>query len=217
MTDEPVYADAAAVAGLAREVEVLRRTVGGIDALSGRVDELAGLVARLAETSAASRPRSTGGAPTWLSGPLEFAEAVTVLAELTAWMTEVYLRYADGAAHLPECWLWHPDAVEELLWLWNAWLVAYRSESATVALAGDWHDRQRPGVVRRIRAVAGTCSLESHQPGGDRHRGAAPVPLAEAVHLIGDWWSGDRASRPPAPDASHIAAAAELRRPRRRG
>lgn len=208
--------EAGALASLAREVEALSRTVKNLAALPIQVEELAQVVAALGRQIAAlPRPRPTGS-PSWLDAPTEFADAVTVLAELTAWMGEVYLRYADAAAQLPECWLWHPDVVEELLWLWRAWVGAYRDQTASVPLAGDWHDRQRPGVVRRIRAVAGTCSLESHQPGGDRHRGAAPVPLADAIHLIGDWWSSARDGVPPAPDSGHLAAAAALRTPRGR-
>ena len=38
------------------------------------------------------------------------------LAELGEWLRVVYLRYPDAASGLPECWLWHPDVVEELLW-----------------------------------------------------------------------------------------------------
>jgi hypothetical protein len=93
---------------------------------------------------------------------------------------------------------------------------AYPAEAASTARAGDWHDRQRPGVVRRIRATAGTCSLEAHQPGGERHRGAEPVPLADAIHLIGEWWATGRQACAPAPDAGHITAAADLRRGRGR-
>jgi hypothetical protein len=29
----------------------------------------------------------------------------------------IFLRYPDGAGALPECWLYHPDVVEELTWL----------------------------------------------------------------------------------------------------
>lgn len=205
-----------ALTGLARELEVLRRAVADVAALPAQVADLAGLMADLGERVAALPRPNVAGASSWLDLPPEFAEAVTVLAELTAWMRAVYLRYADGTAGLPECWLWHPDVVEELLWLWRAWTAAYREQAATVALAADWHDRQRPGVVRRIRMVAGTCSLESHQPGGDRHRSADPVPLAAAIHLIGDWWTTDRDGTPPVPDVGHIAAATELRAPRRR-
>jgi hypothetical protein len=204
----------ARLAALAGEVETLRQVVGDLGALPGQVRDLADVVAALADLTAP--PRSVAvGLPSWLDLDGDFAGTVTVLGELVAWMATVYLRYTD-AAGLPECWLWHPDVVEDLLWLHGAWLQAYRGNSASVAAAGDWHDRQRPGVTRRIKAVAGTCSLEAHQPGGDRHRGADPVPLADAIHLIGEWWSADRTSRAPTPDAGHIAAADALRAGRAR-
>jgi hypothetical protein len=203
------------LAALAAEVEALRRGVRDLGKVPTQLHDLAGVVAALVDRLG---PASTaaGGLPSWLELEGDFADAVGVLGELVAWLQAVYVRYPDAAAGLPECWLWHPDVVEELLWLRGAWLQAYRGEAASVALAGDWHDRLRPGVVRRIRAVAGTCSLEAHQPGGDQHRDAAPVPLAEAIHLLGDWWATDRRSCPPAPDAGHIAAAAALRTPRGR-
>jgi len=213
--NEPTYAQAAAVAGLAREVEGLRRTVERLTALPARVEDLAELVTRLTETVAVAGRRQAGGAPSWLDLPTDRAAAAVLLAELIAWMRVVYLRYTDAAHTLPECWLWHPDVVEELLWLMHAWQIAYRSDGASVALAGDWHDRQRPGVVRRIRATAGTCSLENHQPGAERHTGAA-VPLAEAFELIAAWWAIDRDTRPPTPGPEHLAAAAALRTPRGR-
>jgi len=214
--EQPAYADAAALVGLAQEVEALRRATAGLASLPDQVNALARMVEGLTETTAAAPRRPGGnGAPSWLDAGTEHADTAAVLADLVAWLGQVYLRYADAAASLPECWLWHPDVTEELLWLQHAWHHAYRSDQATVARAGDWHDRQRPGVVRRIRAAAGTCSLESHQPGGDRHGGAAPVPLAEALGLIATWWAYHR-DTPPEPDAAHAAAAAALRAPRGR-
>lgn len=205
-----------ALAALASEVEALRRAVDGLAAVPGQVFDLAGLVAALGESAAtAVAPAGPTGLESWLELAGDFADTVAVLGDLIDWMRTVYLRYTDGAAGLPECWLWHPDVVEELLWLRAAWTEAYAGSRSVVG-AGDWHDRQRPGVVRRIRAVAGTCSLEAHQPRGERHRGAEPVPLAEAIHGIGEWWSTDRDAAAPAPDAAHIAAAAAHRAPRGR-
>ena len=209
------YASAAAVAGLAREVEALRRAIEPLRELPARVDELADLVARLAETTAAagtSRP-APAAAPSWLALPAEVRTAHLVLTELTGWMGGVFLRYPDAAASLPECWLWHPDLVEELLWLMHAWLAAYRDETATVQLAGDWHDRQRPGVVRRIRAVAGTCSLDNHPPRDSRPTGA-PVPLgAAAAELIATWWATARDQPAPEPTDEHLTATLTRRSP----
>src|SRR5690606_33680832 len=189
--NEPNYASASAVAGLAREVEALRKAVEPVTSLSRQLDDVARVVQELAERQAASGA-STEGAPSWLDLPADIGTVRTVLTDLTGWMRDVFLRYADAAQHLPECWLWHPDIVEELLWLMYAWLAAYRDENATVARAGDWHDRYRPGVVRRIKTLAGNCSLENHQPRGNRYGASPAVPLAEAMAPIAEWWATAR-------------------------
>jgi hypothetical protein len=207
---EPTYASASAVAGLAREVEALSRAVEPVKSLPNQVDELARVVQTLAEQTATGM--SAGGAPSWIDLPEDVGAVRSVLEDLTGWMREVFLRYSDAAQQLPECWLWHPDVVEELLWLMHAWLAAYRAEDATVARAGDWHDRYRPGVVKRIKALAGTCSLENHQPRGNRFTEGPIVPLAEAVAPIAYWWATQRAELPPEPAEEHLAAAAAAQR-----
>jgi hypothetical protein len=138
-----------------------------------------------------------------------------ILDELIGWLAAVYLRYADAATGLPECWLWHPDVVEELLWLMHAWLAAYQGPTASVTLVGDWHDRYRPGVVRRIRTSAGTCSLENHTTRDDRprHLGGTAVPLDDAVERIAAWWGAHRDAAAPEPTADEFTAAVRLRRP----
>jgi hypothetical protein len=217
---EPEFASAAAVAGLAREVEGLRRGVDPLRELPGRVDDLARLVAQLADAvKALSARKAATPAPSWLMLPTEAHTARAVLEELTAWMAAVYLRYTDGAGSLPECWCWHPDVVEELLWLMHAWCAAYQGTQASVALAGDWHDRQRPGVVRRIRQAAGTCSLENHitRPGWDHTPTGAPrVPSAAATELIAAWWGAhrDQPAPEPAPSSGPVAVALDRDRSR---
>jgi hypothetical protein len=67
--NEPTYAQAAAVAGLAREVEGLRRTVERLTALPGRVEDLAELVARLTETVAVAGGRPAAPRPGWTCRP----------------------------------------------------------------------------------------------------------------------------------------------------
>ena len=157
-------------AALAREIDALRQSIDKLRGLPGRVDHLAETVRQLADTVNATTT-TAGGVASWLDLPAEVKTAHAVLGELLAWMQVVYLRYPDAAAGLPDCWLWHPDVVEELLWLMQAWLDAYRDDKAAVSLAGDWHDRYRPGVVRRITTSAGRCSLENHQP-----RDGHPLP-----------------------------------------
>ena len=56
-----------------------------------------------------------------------------MLTDLTRWLDDIYLRYADAARTLPECWLWHPEVVEELIWLMHAWLAAYQGDDAVAA------------------------------------------------------------------------------------
>jgi hypothetical protein len=211
------YADARSVAALARDIEALRRSIDTlqIDKLPGlpaRLDELAGLVTQLADTVNASTA-SAGGVASWLDLPTEVDAAYPVLGELLTWMQVVYLRYPDAAAALPDCWLWHPDVIEELLCLMQAWLVAYRDDKAPVSLAGDWHDRYRPGVVRRITSSAGRCSLENHQPRDGQPLPSGPVvPVAGAAEQIATWWATTRTDPPPEPDQWHLATA-NARRP----
>jgi hypothetical protein len=211
-------ASAAAVAGLAREVEGLRKAVRSTGELHTRVDELARLVAALGEQLATQHgPSARPAAPSWLDLPTDFSTARDVLAHLTCWLETVYLRYPDAAAAFPECWAWHPEVIEELLWCRQAWRAAYREDSANAAAAGDWHDRARPGVVRRVKTYAGTCSLEAHQPAeGGRLPGCSPVPLAEALEPIAAWWATRRDQPAPEPTDEQLAAARDAqRRPRR--
>jgi hypothetical protein len=200
------FARTEALSGLAREVETLTRTIETLVPVPGRVDELARLVGQLAEAVAAvsARPSSTA-APSWLLAPGESIEVEHLIGELSAWLHAVFLRYPDGAAVLPECWLYHPDVVEELLWLMYAWCAAYQGKNASVGLAGDWHDRQRPGVVRRLQKSVGACSIETHLTRVDwnqRPAGAAEVPgLAESA-VLAEWWAQRRDD--PAPEPTNV-------------
>lgn len=197
----------AAVAGLARELEVLRRRLGKLDDLSTRVTDLARVVTNLVADVASGTATGAGGAPatSWLALADDEPTARAVLDELTGWMTHVYLCYADARRSLPPCWLWHPDIVEELLWLMQAWTAAYRDDDATVARAADWHDRYRPGVVRRVGELSKNCSLEEHQ--AHRRVPSGGVPAISAVPAIAAWW-GDGLQHcgiPPEPTPEQLA------------
>jgi hypothetical protein len=210
------------VTALARTVQALERRVADLAPVAKRVDELGGMLTRLAQQVTATK--GNGGpsmvAPSWLDlgrepSPSDArADAEDILAMLTGWVAGIYLRYSD--ARLPGCWLWHPDVVEELLWLHAAWIAAYDPD-APVAAVGDWHDRQRPGVAARIKSYAGMCSLESHQPGQDRHAPAPSAPTADAGPAIAAWWATHRDQPAPAPTPEQINAARQRigRGPRR--
>ena len=200
---EGEYARVEALAGLAREVDGLRRGLEAVAGVPTRMDDLARTVAQLADAIAAvpARPGPTV-APSWLAAPADPQVIAGLLEELTSWLYAVFLRYPDGTAALPECWLWHPDVVEELLWLMQAWRAAYEGRGASVQLAGDWHDRQRPGVVRRVRQAAGSCSRENHQTRAGWHNqpgGATAVPSLDAAASIASWWAHGRDEPGPEP------------------
>lgn len=207
--NEPTYATATAVAGLAGEIEGLRRRLDNLDELPSQIQELAELFERLTGQvdQLTSQPKSVG-IPSWLVLPEDHETVETVFAELGMWLTTVFLRYTDAAAALPDCWAWHPDVIEELLWLMHAWRAAYQGKKASAALAGDWHDRYRPGVVRRLKASVGKCSLENHAPGYEPVR----LPLAEQLDSITHWWAHHRQDTAPEPTEAQFATVPSRRR-----
>jgi hypothetical protein len=201
------------VAALAREVHDIHRTVQPLLALPAQIEdvavegrELGKVVAELSETvEALTRRPKAAPAPSWLMLPDDPVVVERVLGELCSWLHAIFLRYPDGAAALPECWMRHPDVVEELLWLMHAWCAAYQGKGASVQLAGDWHDRQRPGVVRRILRAAGSCSTEKHltRPEWDQYPAATPaVPGTDEASLIAAWWGAQRDDPAPEPAAA---------------
>ncbi|MGH3614094.1 MAG: hypothetical protein ACRDRK_16180 [Pseudonocardia sp.] len=131
--------------------------------------------------------------------------AVIMLADLVEWLDRVYLRFPH--TELGACWLWHPHVIEELLWLRCAHADAYGPETGSWLRAGDWHDRQRPGVVRRVREALGKCDLSLHEPG--RPQGHAPVvaPLVAHAAQIAEQWA--TTSTRPEPTPAQLTEAAD--------
>jgi len=202
-----------AVAGLAREVEAIRRALDDT-ATAAELDRLAKVVTDLTEMVGPPANPDDDTVLSWLSAPTDADNTSLALGDLIGWLGTIYLRYADGARGLPECWLWHPDIVEELLWLMQAWADAY-GKSGTIRAAGDWHDRLRPGVVRRITEYAKACSLENHLP--DRATDAPAVPIVDAAEAIAVWWADARDERAPAPTDDQMIEAADAARKTRTG
>lgn len=127
----------------------------------------------------------------WLAGELTTEAAQALLRDLAAWLHWVYLRYPG--TQLPSCWLWHPAVVEELVWLRGAHRAAYEPDEGSWQRVADWHDRQRPGVVERVKRYAGDCELSRHAPDGDRALPAHTAPLATPADLdrIAHTWATD--------------------------
>jgi hypothetical protein len=163
------------------------------------IRQLAGSISQLARTVAGD----DGGPPTHPRSWLQVDDgdaAREILVDLIEWVDAVYLRYPG--AHLPSCWLWHPPVIEELWWLRNLHKEAYRAGWARVA---EWHDRYRPGVVRRVGDAVGDCELSRHTSHGDRRGRGVAAPLAgHAEHIAAAWTS---TGLPPAPTLAQLAEA----------
>jgi hypothetical protein len=211
MTDRPTTqpGDDPRVVSLSREVERATREAAAalsrvgdlgreLDAQRELLRELAGSLASLARSVAGTESPEDGSSRAWLQVS-DGETAREVLADLVGWLDEVYLRYPD--ASLPSCWAWHPNAIEELWWLRNAHRDAYSGKAASWAKAGDWHDRQRPGVVKRLDALVG-CALEDHKPDGLHAARAIAAPLAGHLELIADAWT--TTGLPPAPTDAQV-------------
>jgi hypothetical protein len=187
-------------------------------ALAANIEAVRRLVTELArDVEAGAKPKGKkgdGAGPlSWLDMAGTNRDPAQVLIEVADFLEAVYLRYTDGAKSFPDCWLWHPDVVEELVWLMDAWR-ASRDPEAPAHLVGDWHDRMRPGVVKRIRDYAGQCSLEHHKPGGKVHGPALRAPHRDAIPEISTWWATHRRGPGPAPTDAQLAEADKTARRR---
>jgi hypothetical protein len=188
----------------------LGRQVERTDTRVGELEELIASLAADVTTLVARRKAGEGEVPvSWLAlggGSTEAARAV--LRDLVAWLGDVYLRYSD--ATLPSCWLWHPDVVEELLWLHGCHRAAYDPEQGSWQRVADWHDRLRPGVVKRLTDPSTAhCELSRHAPDGDRANPARAVPLATSAdldHLAKAWTTDPDTPAEPTPEQLNRSA-----------
>ncbi|MGH8918118.1 MAG: hypothetical protein ACRD0H_07245, partial [Actinomycetes bacterium] len=182
---------------------VLERTGRRVTTLEDNVRRLADDVTRLTGVVAArpaapvansSKAGSDGNRPaapaSWLLAAGSDSDHLPIaLADLIDWLDLVYLRFPD--ALLTGCWLWHPSVIEELWWLRGAHFDAYDAENGSWLRVGDWHDRQRPGVARRVRETLGKCDLSLHTA-QHQDRGVAtepaPAPLARHAAFVAAEW-----------------------------
>lgn len=209
------------VIALARAVDRAVRRVEALDAMVAEQAADITILTRALDTrsnlpgSGAGDARDEPGVRSWLLAD-DPAQAAADMADLAVWMDAVYLRYRDAA--VPSCWLWHPEVVEELWWLRQAHADAFHPDRGSWLRAGDWHDRQRPGVVRRIIRAVGSCELALHvtdptHPGrltgtSSHVTPPAPAPLISAVAQVAACWALDRTT--PEPDAAQLIEADRL-------
>lgn len=203
-----------AVAALGRAVQ---RALRRIDAVDKNVLQLATDVAALAarltaddkdEPAADAASDGVLAARSWLLADSPHFDARADLAQLMWWVERVYLRYSR--ARLSPCWLWHPEAIEELWWLRGAHADAYHPEDGSWLRVGDWHDRLRPGVERRLHGLLNMCSLSRHisRHGRPPEVGEpGPVPLAEHAEAISAAWTAHPRTAGPTPTDEQLTDA----------
>jgi hypothetical protein len=212
------------VLAMARAFDRTRRRVEGLDT---RVAQLAADITRMAGVLTAQRPPHSGDLPdsdppeddtdpddgtavrSWLLGAAPDVadpdQAVADVTDLIGWLHRVYLRYPGS--ELSACWLWHPHVIEELWWLRNAHADAYHPADGSWLRVGDWHDRQRPAVAKRVREAIGSCDLSLHAPGKPHGQPAPVAPLtAHAAAIAAAWAAGGARPEPTAEQLSEGAA-----------
>lgn len=148
--------------------------------------------------------------PANLLMPEDVDELLTMLRELRTWLRTVYMRYGGNdddpdRPTLSGCWAWHPGAVTELWTLYRMWLAAYQGPKASDQAVADWHDRYRPGTVRRVNAALRGCWLEKHT---DRMAYKPPAVRGdELLHELATWMveGGFGEASPPAPTPGMLA------------
>lgn len=165
---------------------------GRVEALEGDVATLAEGVLRLTAQRDPSRVRS------WLLEDDEETARLT-LEDLAGWLASVWVKYPDG--QLPECWLYHPPIVEELLAVMGAHRACFRKGGTPQAFA-DWHTRYRPGAAERIRRYAPSCTLDLHQPGEQFDPAVVPtVPRLQDISVVAGQWTSTGTPPYPVPTA----------------
>ncbi|MGH8574348.1 MAG: hypothetical protein ACREX8_17490, partial [Gammaproteobacteria bacterium] len=176
-----------AVLALGREVQRLTRSQAVVEERVGELADLLGMLATdVATLASRAGPEGDEAVRAWLlttDPPLAHDD----LTDLVEWLGRVWLRYPDAV--LPSCWLWHPSVIEELRWVRCAHREAYHDKYGTWQKVGDWHDRQRPGVIARIKCYAGNCELREHAEGGSQRHPAPVVPVTDAVSIIARVWT----------------------------
>jgi hypothetical protein len=190
-----------------------RREAGDPAVFSRRLDtveqRLEKMVANLDKVARAVNVRNGTEPPEPLDGWFLQKDPDTALSrarELADWVEAVWLHYPKS--DLPPCWAWHPAVVEELLVAFELWREAFITKPSWSS-AGDWHEKTRPGVARRLaEAEVANCEIKRHQEGGDRADRAPAAPLRSALDVIAQMWAVNRET--PYPTVQDVNEARHL-------
>lgn len=184
----PVAADPDPVAGLAAQLEELRRQLalytGETGYLRARLErdssqvlmfrlQVKQLRAKL-DGATARRQAADPPAPFWLG--LNEAEHAARLAEVRGWVDRVaFVQWPGYMGRLAPCWPNHPEAVWELSNLMTEWLRIYGDpDSRPLQDALLFFERWLPGVLSRLSAAI-RCDVAGCRLAGPVQR-SPPAP-----------------------------------------
>ena len=147
--------------------------VNGMAGLAAQVKELSDQVTALAERLGAEEepPKPAGPAlPSWFE--VHGEQARVMLSDLVEWVDTILIHHFAARDALPECWMYHGEQVENLLWLRAGWYFVHRSPDAKPWHGYDWHDRWMPAVMARIKRTLGAsgCRFDNHREDSTEHK-----------------------------------------------
>jgi hypothetical protein len=205
-------AQAGLVAGAVRDAAAAK---GEVTAAKGTAKKALDLVVSVAENLGIGDDEKERELPVNVLMPRSSEDALEALEELRDWLRSIYVRY-EGAGDQPtpilsDCWAWHSGAVAELYALYRMWDAAFEGPKASDQLVADWHDRYRPGTVRRVNAVLRDCRPEKHV---DRMKYRPPgVHGDELLDDLANWMvNGEYGRQSPPPPTPAMVADARARR-----
>lgn len=145
-------------------------------------DLIDGRLKVLAEDIAALDEKQKKGQPDWFQVK-DYETARKWIADVSEWLTAVVHR--GRGVKLPECWLWHPAAVSDLLALHSYYVWAYKQSNPSGALQlwGQWWERLEPSA-HFASCYDGTNGLFH----SEREK-TWTVDLDAALGYI-EWWTG---------------------------
>jgi hypothetical protein len=189
---------------VALQVRNMTTTVNGMAEVATQVTGLSDQVMALAERLTSGEADSESAAPalpSWFE--IEGERAQQMLADLVEWVDAILVRHYAAREALPECWMFHGEVVEDLLWLRAAWVAAHRDPDAKPHHAADFHERWLPSMMSRLRRQfgAGMCGFGKHRDGSGQYRqlreeqfpdSRVPATDPRAVETYARWWAQDR-------------------------
>lgn len=175
---------------LGREFAELRD--GEFEDLKKAVDTTNQNVAKLME-------RGSKGQNNWFT--VRDAKAAMVwINDLRGWHDRVYERRTGKP--LPECWLWHPLAVEALLALQAHYVAAWKSSSP--AAVSDVVRVYWPALESQVAEATRRCA-QSHRNGSERR---LCVDWGQAGEYVAWWVDGSKPTVTGLPPGVYEAVAA---------